>query len=36
MASYYAEMARTDELVRARLKALRVERGLSQEEVAER
>src|SRR3954452_25075835 len=36
MARYYAEMARTDELVRARLKALRVERGLSQEEVAER
>jgi transcriptional regulator with XRE-family HTH domain len=29
-------MANTDELVRARLKALRVERGLSQEQVAER
>ena len=29
-------MASTDELVRARLKALRVEQGLSQEEVAER
>jgi transcriptional regulator with XRE-family HTH domain len=29
-------MAKTDELVRARLRALRVERGLSQEEVAER
>jgi transcriptional regulator with XRE-family HTH domain len=29
-------MARTDELVRARLRALRLERGLSQEEVAER
>jgi len=36
MARYDAEMASTDELVRARLKALRVERGLSQEEVAER
>jgi transcriptional regulator with XRE-family HTH domain len=36
MARYYAEMASTDELVRSRLKALRVERGLSQEEVAER
>ena len=32
----YAEMAKTDELVRARLRALRLERGLSQEEVAER
>jgi transcriptional regulator with XRE-family HTH domain len=29
-------MAKTDELVRARLRALRLERGLSQEEVAER
>jgi transcriptional regulator with XRE-family HTH domain len=36
MARCHAEMASTDELVRARLKALRVERGLSQEEVAER
>jgi transcriptional regulator with XRE-family HTH domain len=38
LASLYAEMAResTDEVVRARLKAMRVERGLSQEEVAAR
>jgi transcriptional regulator with XRE-family HTH domain len=36
MARCHAEMARTDELVRARLKALRIDRGLSQEEVAER
>jgi transcriptional regulator with XRE-family HTH domain len=38
LASFHAEMARqsTDALVRDRLRALRVERGLSQEEVAER
>jgi transcriptional regulator with XRE-family HTH domain len=36
MASFHADMAKTDELVRARLRALRLERGLSQEEVAER
>ena len=36
MASFRADMAQTDELVRARLRALRLERGLSQEEVAER
>jgi transcriptional regulator with XRE-family HTH domain len=36
MASFHADMARADELVRARLRALRLERGLSQEEVAER
>jgi transcriptional regulator with XRE-family HTH domain len=36
MARSHAEMARTDELVRARLRALRAERGLSQEEVATR
>lgn len=38
MAIFHAEMARasTDALVRARLRTLRTERGLSQEEVAER
>jgi transcriptional regulator with XRE-family HTH domain len=36
LARLHAEMAKTDELVRARLRALRLERGLSQEEVAER
>jgi transcriptional regulator with XRE-family HTH domain len=38
MASFHAEMASasTDDLVRARLRTMRIERGLSQEEVAAR
>ncbi len=38
MANFHAELASrsTDDLVRARIKALRIERGLSQDEVADR